>query len=135
MDILTGRSHGQAELTRKLLQRGFPEEEAEAAVARARELGLMEAEPELAERYAAELARKKGATPAVVRAKLEQRGFDSSEADRAVRAAFAEWDERAAALAWIAGETDPRRAARRLQQKGFRADVIARVMRALGARE
>ncbi|MBK6687320.1 MAG: RecX family transcriptional regulator [Deltaproteobacteria bacterium] len=135
MDILTLRAHGREELSRKLAQRGFPEDEIEGALDRALELGLMEPEPDLARRYALELAKKKGATPLSVRAKLEQRGLSGADAEAAVDAAFAEWDPLAAAKAWVAGETDPRRAARRLQQKGFSADVIARVMRALGARE
>ena len=42
MDILTLRAHGREELSRKLAQRGFPEEEIEGALDRALELGLME---------------------------------------------------------------------------------------------
>ena len=70
-----------------------------------------------------------------VHQQLEARGFADDVCRAAVEAAFAEWDPLAAARQYVANETDPRRAARRLQQRGFSADVIARVVRNLEPQE
>ena len=131
MRILARRAHGRAELTVKMRQRGFPSEEISAAIDRAIELGLMETEDAVAERFATELAQKPGATPRGVRQKLSARGFPGESIRRAISTAFAEWDALEAALVYANRDHDVARTARRLERKGFPADVIIRTVRHL----
>ncbi len=127
--LLARRSHGRAELAKKLAARGHDDHAVEAAFARLEELGYLGPDDEIARRFAEELARKTGATPRSVAAKLAARGFE--DAERAAQAAFLDWDPRSAASMVIAGEKNPDRAARRLSRRGFPADVIAGVVERL----
>lgn len=122
--ILSKRAHTRVELVRKLRLRAHSPEVIEQTLARAAELGLLEAEEDLALRYARELARKAGATPRRAEAKLAEKGFERSQAQAAVRAAFADWDPRAEAWALVSREGDPARAGRRLARAGFPAEVV-----------
>lgn len=131
MRLLTRRAHGRAELTTKLRQRGYSKEEAETAIDRAVELGLMGTDDAVATQYAEELARKTGATPRWVRQKLSARGLPPSAVQEAVTAAFADWDARSAALAFAGHDENSARVARRLERKGFPTDVIAWTVRHL----
>lgn len=129
--ILARRSHGRVELSRKLRQRGHEADEIERAFARLAELGYLEPEAEVAERYARELARAAGATPRAVGHKLRQRGFEETDTDRALALVFEDWDAEAAALEFVRGEANRDRAARRLARRGFDAEVVVRVLRRL----
>lgn len=126
--LLARRGHGRVELKTKLSARGHDQEAIRGAFERLAELGYLEGDPELARRYASELATKRGATPRFVLYKLRARGFDDKDADEAVADAFREWDPRVAALETVAGERDPKKVARRLTQKGFPTDAIAWVL-------
>lgn len=133
--ILAGRSHGQAELERKLKDRGHDRVAITSAFERLAELSYLEDDADIARRYAAELSRASGATPRLVRQKLATRGFSSEDAAVAVEQAFSEWDSKEAALHYVRNETDPDRAARRLARRGFGADVIGGVVRQLRSRK
>lgn len=126
--LLARRSHGQKELEQKLIKRGHLRTELPATFARLKELGYLEPEPELAERYAREIARKKGATPLSTTRKLRDRGFSKEDTQTAVDAAFRSWDARMAALETVDGVSDPTKAARRLLSRGFPSDAIAWVV-------
>lgn len=133
MRLLARRAHGRAELTAKLRQRGFASDAIETAIDRALELGLTESDEAVAERYARELAARSGATPRWVRQKLATRGLPRDAIQLAVERAFEDWDPRRAALELVAGEENIPRAARRLERKGFSADVIGWTVRRLQA--
>ena len=131
MRLLARRAHGRSELTSKLRQRGYSSQEAERAIDRAIELGLMGTDEAVAERYAQELTGKTGATPRWVRQKLLARGLPSAAVKHAVTAAFADWDARASALAVAGHDENLARVARRLERKGFPTDVIGWTVRRL----
>ncbi|MEL7371107.1 MAG: regulatory protein RecX [Myxococcota bacterium] len=131
MRILARRAHGKAELSNKLRQRGFSTEDINDALMRATELGYMESDASIAQRYAEELAQKAGATPRWVQHKLAARGLDRAAIGAAVDHAFASWDAREAAWSFIRGDKDIPRVARRLERKGFSADVIGWTVRRL----
>lgn len=129
--VLARRSHGRRELQVKLQRRGYPGTIIDAAFERLAELNYLEQEDAVAQRYAEELARKKGATPRLTEQKLRQRGFSESDTERAVGHAFRDWDARVAALDTVEGVEDPAKAARRLTRKGFPADAVAWVVERL----
>lgn len=134
LQLVARRSHNRAELRSKLLKRAFSPEEVQSALERLEELEYIEAEQTLAERYATELARKKGMTPRLAKEKLLKKGFGQSEADFAVDGVFSEWDGLASARIWIEKDTDPKRAARRLQARGYPPSIISTVIRTLHRR-
>jgi regulatory protein len=126
--ILARRAHTRAELVSKLRARGYALDAIEAALAEAARLAQLEPEVEVAERYALELARKPRATPAWVESKLRAKGIEAPLVRASVHKAFQEWDARGSAWEAVAGEVDPRRAARRLESRGYDADVIGWVV-------
>lgn len=129
--ILTARSHGRAELRRKLSLKGHESEEIEACLEKAERLHLLEEEESIAARFAAELRRKRGTSPLLARSKLQQRGFESSVSDQAVKSAFADWDPRMEAMALLESEHDRERGGRRLTRKGFPAEDVRWALRQL----
>lgn len=133
--ILARRAHGRAELRRKLRQRKHAPADIDRAFERLEELGYLEDEDAVAQRYAAELAQRRGATPRVVSHKLRERGFAEEATAEAVALAFEEWDPRAAALQLLQGENDPEKAARKLSRKGFPTDAVVWVMERIRSRK
>src|SRR5690554_546207 len=80
--LLARREHSVAELSRKLLQRGWREPEAEATIARLAAENL-QSDQRFAESYArSRAARHYG--PLRIRAELAERGIDRDLASRAV---------------------------------------------------
>ncbi len=122
--IITPRDHNRTELRRKLQQRKFSTQEIDEAFEKAERLKFLPDELDVAKRFAAELARKKGTTPQIARMKMQQRGFSSSEITPAVQAAFETWNAKEAAQNFLAGEKNADRAARKLKRRGFASDVI-----------
>ena len=129
--LLQRRAHTRLELRRKLQQRGHPEPDIEAAIAKAQRLSLMGAEGERAMRHAEALARRSRSTPAWVKHKLLARGFEPSDAQAAVDDAFRSWRPTEAALPLLENEQDLDRGARRLLRRGFPAEAVWAAVRKL----
>ncbi len=92
--LLARREHSVAELSRKLLQRGWPEPEAEATIARLAAENL-QSDQRFAESYArSRAARHYG--PLRIRAELAERGIDRNLASRAVADLGVDWTTLAA---------------------------------------
>jgi regulatory protein len=134
---LSRRPLAEAELRRKLLQKGFSEEEVSDAVVRCRGYGYVN-DSELVSRYAFALAREKKLGAWAVARKLETRGFSKDLVERAVTELECSQDipseqERAAALAskkFRGGEKLPEnreKLVRFLRAKGFDWEVIRSV--------
>ena len=128
VSLLARRSHCQKELSTKLIRKGHSASDITSAFERLNELGYLEAEDELAIRFAHELARKRGATPRRTAYKLQERGFEEHHTQQAIEAAFQNWNPQVAALETVEGVTDPMKAARRLTSRGFPSDAIAWVV-------
>lgn len=136
LDLLARRPHFRAELSRKLLARGYEPDEVEAAIARAAALGYLDDEA-LTAGYAAELAERKGLGRARVVRELARRGAPEEVVDRAVAGTDeAQELERAreAAARWSRGRGVAAAAlARHLDRKGFARHVIFRVLKEFAA--
>jgi regulatory protein len=120
--LLTGRAHSELELRRKLARRGFPPEEVDGAVARARHLGYLD-DVAFARGLAARRARTRG--PALIAAELAAKGVDREVSREAL--ATVHRDELLAAarrLASRGGAADRRVVAARLFRRGFPGDVV-----------
>lgn len=89
MDLLARREHGRVELTRKLRQRGAPEELIEAALDRLAEEGLL-SEARYLESFVAYRARA-GYGPQRIREELGQRGLARGDIDQALRDSGIDW--------------------------------------------
>jgi regulatory protein len=134
---LSRRPLAEAELRRKLLEKGFLEAEVNEAVIRCREYGYVN-DSELVKRYAFALAREKKLGAWAVARKLETRGFSKDLVERAVTELESSQDvpseqERAALLAskkFRGAEKRPEnreKLVRFLRSKGFDWDVIRSV--------
>ncbi|MEE8278441.1 MAG: regulatory protein RecX [Thermoanaerobaculia bacterium] len=131
LQLLARRPHFRQQLARKLVSRGFPQEEVEAT------LGRLEAQGYLDDRRCAlELAsgplRRKGFGPRRVRAELERRGAEEDVIQEAVSSSFPEGElSRARDLAarWLGARSRELPAlARHLDRKGYSKQVIVRVL-------
>ncbi|QHG66576.1 MULTISPECIES: recombination regulator RecX [Pseudomonas] len=133
MDLLARREHGRVELTRKLRQRGAPDELIEPALDRLAEEGLLSEA-----RYLESFIRYRsgsGYGPARIREELGQRGLNRSDIEQALRDSEVDW---AALLqdTWqrkFAGlrPQDPRSRAQQtrfLAYRGFPMDMIGRLL-------
>jgi regulatory protein len=133
MDLLARREHGRVELTRKLRQRGAPDELIEPALDRLAEEGLLSEA-----RYLESFIRYRsgaGYGPARIREELGQRGLNRSDIEQALRESEVDW---AALLrdTWqrkFAGlrPHDPRSRAQQtrfLAYRGFPMDMIGRLL-------
>ncbi len=133
MDLLARREHGRVELTRKLRQRGAPDELIEPALDRLAEEGLLSEA-----RYLESFIRYRsgaGYGPARIREELGQRGLARGDIDQALRESEVDW---AAQLrdVWqrkFAGQRphDPRSRAQQtrfLAYRGFSMEMIGRLL-------
>ena len=133
--FLTRRAHFSAELERKLRQRGYPDEEIAAALARLRSEGYLD-DAALAREFVAAKATRSGIGKARARADLARRGLGAEVARDAAEAALPQddlQDAREAARRW--GRThrpDAAALGRHLQRKGFSTRAIVRILQDLG---
>lgn len=132
MDLLARREHGRVELTRKLRQRGAPDELIEPALDRLAEEALSEA------RYLESFISYRsnaGYGPARIREELGQRGLNRGDIDQALRESGVDWAARLQE-AWqrkFAGQRphDPRSRAQQtrfLAYRGFPMELIGRLL-------
>ncbi len=133
MDLLARREHGRVELTRKLRQRGAPEELIQPELDRLAEEGLLSEA-----RYLESFIRYRsnsGYGPARIREELGQRGLDRNDVDQALRDSEVNWAERLQDV-WqrkFAGQRphDPRSRAQQtrfLAYRGFSMEMIGRLL-------
>ncbi|MFK3724721.1 recombination regulator RecX [Pseudomonas monteilii] len=133
MDLLARREHGRVELTRKLRQRGAPDELIEPALDRLAEEGLL-SEARYLEHFISYRANG-GYGPARIREDLGQRGLDRGDVEQALRDSGVDWAARLRDV-WqrkFAGErpTEPKRRAQQMRflaYRGFSMDMIGRLL-------
>ncbi len=136
--MLARREYCAAELRRKLLERGFADEAAEAAIGRLRADGHL-SEARFAEAFL-RARMQKGEAPWLAAEKARQRGVDEAALQAALAEAEAAFDAEAACAALLA-RRDPagrrfddervwQRQARFLRNKGFDAATILRCLNA-----
>ncbi|MCG5524747.1 recombination regulator RecX [Ectothiorhodospira haloalkaliphila] len=135
--LLARREHSRHELAGKLALRGFARDKVDEA------LDDLESEGWLSDaRFASEFVRyriRQGQGPLRILADLRQRGIDEAQAQQALEAAEVDWQVQAHDVyeRRFAGEPprDYRERARQmrfLQNRGFSAEVIRRVMNEVG---
>lgn len=132
-----------AELRRGLLQRGYPEDEVEGALARLRERGALD-DRRLAERFARSRIERAGLGRHRVRQALRQRGVGRGDREDGLARALdqvseAEALERAARLYWTRrAKVEPRERLRGLWafllRRGFPAELVSARLGALWPR-
>ncbi|MGE8113755.1 recombination regulator RecX [Pseudomonas sp. NPDC086566] len=133
MDLLARREHGRVELTRKLRQRGAPDELIEPALDRLAEEGLLSEA-----RYLESFIRYRsgaGYGPARIREELGQRGLNRGDIEQALRESEVDWPAllRDTWQRKFAGQRphDPRSRAQQtrfLAYRGFPMDMIGRLL-------
>ena len=89
MDLLARREHGRVELTRKLRQRGAPDEMIDTALDRLTEEGLL-SESRYLESFVSYRARS-GYGPLRIREELSQRGLQRADIELALRECGINW--------------------------------------------
>ena len=89
MDLLARREHGRVELTRKLRQRGAPDEMIDTALDRLTEEGLL-SESRYLESFVSYRARS-GYGPSRIRDELGQRGLQRADIELALRESGINW--------------------------------------------
>ncbi|MBF8754602.1 MULTISPECIES: recombination regulator RecX [Pseudomonas] len=133
MDLLARREHGRVELTRKLRQRGAPDELIEPALDRLAEEGLL-SEARYLESFISYRSNA-GYGPARIREELGQRGLNRGDIDQALRESGVDWAARLQDV-WqrkFAGQRphDPRSRAQQtrfLAYRGFPMELIGRLL-------
>lgn len=134
MDLLARREHGRVELTRKLRQRGAPDELIAATLERLAEEGLL-SEARYLESFVASRARA-GYGPMRIREELAQRGLPRPAIEQALSEAEVDWGEQLREL-WqrkFAGQLpqgmrEKAKQARFLGYRGFSQEQIGRLLR------
>ncbi|MCI0994112.1 recombination regulator RecX [Pseudomonas corrugata] len=91
MDLLARREHGRVELTRKLRQRGAPDDLIETALDRLTEEGLL-SESRYLESFVSYRARS-GYGPLRIREELGQRGLQRPDIEQALRESGIDWQD------------------------------------------
>lgn len=132
VELLARRSHFEAELSRKLGERGYGEEEISQALARLRQQGYLDDG-----RTAGELVEQRRARGPEgsrrLQAELARRGVDAGTIGAAVGDASPEHELAAAREAAASfrrrGKADPAALARHLDRKGFSRGAIYAVLR------
>lgn len=136
--LLGQRAHLRRQLEHKLLQRGYPADDVEAALVRLTEQGYLD-DARVAAEFAAGRATLGGQGARRLRAELLRRGADAETAEHAVAAALPE-DDRGVALEaarlWLArGGSDAAALARHLDRKGFSRRAIYAALREMNLGE
>jgi regulatory protein len=142
LDLLSRRDHFRRELAEKLRTRDFPANEIEDAVARCRELDLLNDE-RVAQRFVEVRAADRGWGPHRLAAELRHRGLSSDDADRlselseelavsAMRTALRKLEVRAPAEWWRDGQRRARMVSS-LITRGFEAEVAIAAVDVLAA--
>jgi regulatory protein len=135
--LLSRREHSSIELKRKLIQRGFDQDEVEAALSRLQQAGLQDDT-----RFAESLVRSRagsGRGPMHLRAELAQHGVKGEQSSALLEDASEQssWTERALELArrrfpnGVSDARERRRLADLLVRRGFGGDSIRAVLSAL----
>lgn len=131
--LLARREHSRAELTAKLAQRGFDEQQIESEIARLAATGLQD-DARFADLFAEQRAAR-GDGPRKIEAALRERGIPAETIASALESLRDGWRERARdALRKRFGETavrdhkDRGRRARFLQSRGFPGGLAAEVI-------
>lgn len=132
--LIARRPHFRAELRRKLVTRGFAQDEIEAALDRVAGLGYLD-DTALAAREAERLRERRGLARAGVAAELARKGVAEAAVDAALAGTNAE-GELGAALAFAAKwlrthAADAAALARALSRKGYPGHVIFSVLKDL----
>lgn len=134
LQLVARRPHFRAELRRKLVARGFDEDEVTAALGRMTELGYLD-DAELAAREGERLRERRGLGRAGIAAELARKGAGPAEVDAALAGGDADSEleaARAVGKRWLAGRRpDAAALARHLDRKGYAGHVIFRVLREL----
>ena len=134
LQLVARRPHFRAELRRKLVARGFDEDEVAAALGRLTELGYLD-DAELAAREGERLRERRGLGRAGIAAELARKGAGPAEVDGALAGGDAGSEleaARAVGRRWLAGRRpDAAALARHLDRKGYAGNVIFRVLREL----
>ncbi|MDR0884054.1 MAG: recombination regulator RecX [Oscillospiraceae bacterium] len=138
LDLLARRAHSVAELTRKLAERGYSEEQIDSTIARLEDYGFLNDQA-----YATHLAEKlrdsRGFAPRRIAQELRQRGVQRDETEETLSALSEDFDAGEAIRALLAGkfarhldsEQGRRRAAAALQRMGYGYSDIRAAFRAI----
>jgi regulatory protein len=134
LDLLARREHSQQELARKLQTRGFEVDASADALKLLVSDGLLSDE-RFTETFVYSRFRR-GTGPQKIRAELRERGIDGALIEHAIEALDEDWQARLREVrekkfgAGLPGDFRERsRQMRFLQQRGFSAEQIARVLR------
>ncbi len=134
LDLLARREHSQQELARKLQTRGFEVDASADALKLLVSDGLLSDE-RFTETFVYSRFRR-GTGPQKIRAELRERGIDDALIEHAIEALDEDWQARLREVrekkfgAGLPGDFRERsRQMRFLQQRGFSAEQIARVLR------
>ncbi|HEX9502771.1 MAG TPA: regulatory protein RecX [Patescibacteria group bacterium] len=127
--LLKIRPHHSAELTKKLLMRGFDRDVVAAVIQKLAHEKLFDNE-NFAQMYLDELLRNKTFGFYMLKAKLMQRGIASNEAEILLKENLSVEDELQIAMRVVEREkeTDKLKLAQKLQRKGFRSEIISKII-------
>jgi len=129
LKLLKIRPHHSEELTKKLLMRGFSREQIQETIQKLQEENLLD-NRQFAQMYLDELLRTKTFGFYGLKAKLMQRGIPGHEAEDLLKENLSAEEETNIAQKLINRERDYDKIkfAQKLQRKGFRSDVIRKVL-------
>ena len=134
MDLLARREHSALELRRKLVSRGYGDDEIDAALA-GLQRNRLQSDARFAEAYVHSRV-EAGMGPLRIRHELRERGVDESLIESALAPLAAEWDrllaqqrERKYGAAIPDDYAARMKQARFLQNRGFSADSVMRLFR------
>lgn len=130
LSLLNRRSHTSSELKRKLVLKGFAEDEAEAAVAQMKEYELLNDE-RFAEVFLENLINYKTFGYYMLKLKLKQRGIAEEEITRLLSEKFGLPEELLSARRAVekSGKSDKLKIGLMLKRKGFRSAVIQEILK------
>ena len=123
LKLLKIRPHHSAELTKKLLMRGFGKSDIEGVIKKLQDQNLVDND-QFAQMYLDELLRNKVLGYFGFKAKLMQRGIPSDEADSLLKRTVSLERERMNAAKIAEKEEDKRKLVYKLQSRGFRSEII-----------